>query len=354
MSRWLRASAVLLLFTIRTGGAQSLREKAAKVNIMIGAAVNVHYLSETAYTSTLSREFKMLEPEDAMKWETLRPHQKTFDFGDADRIVAFARTHNMKVRGHNLVWGSHNPEWLTRGSYTSRELSSLLHDHISRVVDHFRDKVFAWDVLNEAFDENGKLRNSIWYDKPGIGAGPATAYIERAFRWAHEADPHALLFYNEAEAEELNSKSDAIYAMLRDFRRRGVPIDGIGFQMHIYDLAPNFASITGNFARFSKLGIQIHITEMDVALPVAKNGTVRNSADLTQQAAIYGEIAKICLQTPGCTAIQTWGVTDKYSWLDRATHQTKGAGLLFDQQYRAKPAYKAIEEVLGNRPAQQN
>src|ERR1043166_2546753 len=137
----LRASALLLLF-VAVVGAQALREKAFKTGVMIGAAVNVHYLSEAAYASALSREFNMLEPEDAMKWEVLRPDEKTFDFVDADRIVEFARTHDMKVRGHNLLWGSHNPDWLMRGRYSSQKLSTLLHDHITRVVNHFSNKVF--------------------------------------------------------------------------------------------------------------------------------------------------------------------------------------------------------------------
>jgi endo-1,4-beta-xylanase len=222
------------------------------------------------------------------------------------------------------------------------------------VVSHFRNKVFAWDVVNEAFNEKGRLRDSIWYNQPGIGAGKDTAYIAQAFRWAHDADPNAVLFYNEAEAEEVNPKSDAIFAMVKDFRERGVPINGIGFQMHIFNLAPNVASIAANFARFGKLGIQIHITEMDVALPVTEDGIVMESANLQRQAEIYGEIVKICLQTPGCSALQTWGVTDKYSWLGWATHKTKGAGLLFDRQYHPKPAYQAIKEALSKQPSQQN
>ena len=345
---------VILLFIVATLRAQTLRDEANRADILIGAAVNAHYFSEAAYTSTLAREFGMVEPEDAMKWEFLRPDEKTFNFAEADRIVEVAQTHSMKVRGHNLVWGTHNPEWLVQTNRTPQQLSALLHDHISRVVDHFRGKVFAWDVVNEGFNERGKLRDSIWFNQPGIGAGEGIAYIAQAFRWAHEADPNALLFYNEAEAEETNLKSDAIYAMVKDFRQRGVPIDGIGFQMHIFNLAPNFPSITANFARFSKLGIQIHITEMDVALPVAADGKAINVADLQRQADIYAEIGKICLQTPGCTAIQTWGVTDKYSWLGWATHKTKGAGLLFDRQYQPKPAYKALEQALGKRSARQH
>ena len=216
---------------------QSLREKASRAGILVGAAVNVHYLSEAAYTSTLSREFNMLEPEDAMKWEALRPDEKTFDFGDADRIVEFARTHDMKVRGHNLVWGTHNPEWLTHGSYTSQKLSTLLHDHISHVVSHFRNKVFAWDVVNEAFDEKGNLRDSIWYNQPGIGAGGRhSLHRSRLSAGRARLIPTLCSSITRRRLEELNPKSDAIYAMVKDFRQRGVPIDGIGFQMHIFNL----------------------------------------------------------------------------------------------------------------------
>src|SRR5215475_526644 len=177
--RLLRVSAALSLLAALSS-AQTLRETASKAGVMVGAAVNVHYLSEADYSSTLSREFNLLEPEDAMKWEVLRPDETTFSFGDADRIVEFARAHDMKVRGHNLVWSTHNPERLTRGGYSSRKLSTLLRTHISHVVDHFHDKIFAWDVVNEALDEKGKLRDSIWYNQPGIGAGPGDAYIEQA------------------------------------------------------------------------------------------------------------------------------------------------------------------------------
>ncbi len=325
---------------------QSLRDAAESAGVLVGAAVNVHYLSESAYTSTLAREFNLLEPEDAMKWRDLHPSEKIFDFGPADRIVEFAKKHNMKVRGHTLLWASHNPEWLTQGNYTREQLSDLLHDHIRQVVGHYRGQVFAWDVVNEAFEEHGWLRNSIWYNDPGIGAGKHSDYIAQAFRWAHQADPDALLFYNDAEIEEVNRKSTAVYRMVKRFKQQGVPIDGIGLQMHILHGRPNVESIAANIARFSKLGIQVHITEMDVALPVDQNGKVVNPADLQWQANLYRDIARACLQSRGCTAIQTWGFTDKYSWIGWKTHKTKGAALLFDQEYKPKPAYEALKEVL--------
>jgi len=336
-----------LLALSLAGAAQSLREEADRAGILIGTAVNVAYLSEPAYTGTLAREFNLLEPEDAMKWAAIRTDEKTFNFADADRLVAFAEAHGMKVRGHTLVWGTDNPNWLTEGHFTPQQLSDLLHAHIQRVVGHFRDKVFAWDVVNEAFRQHGKLRDTLWYSQPGIGyAGNGTAYIEQAFRWAHEADPHALLFYNDADAEGINAKSDAIYSMVQDFQRRGVPIDGIGFQMHLFNLAADAVSIAANLERFTKLGMQIHITEMDVALPVDASGRPLHPGDLERQAEVYHQIATVCLQHPGCTAFQTWGFTDKYSWLGWFTHGTQGDGLPFDRQYKPKPAYDALRRVF--------
>lgn len=131
-------------------------------------------------------------------------------------------------------------------------------------------------MVNEAFDERGNLKTSLWYEQAGIGlAGKATASIEHAFRWAHAADPSALLLYNDGEAESVNAKSDAIYAMVKDFKRHGIPIDGVGLQMHIFDLHPDIDSIGSNIARFTDLGIQVHITEMDIALPLDADGNAR-------------------------------------------------------------------------------
>jgi endo-1,4-beta-xylanase len=326
-----------------------LREEASQAGILVGAAVRPDQLSEQAYASTLAREFNMVEAEDAMKWWVVRPTRDTFDFRQADRIVDFAQAYGMKVRGHTLVWGRSNPSWLAEYR-DPQALHAILQDHIRRVVGHFRGKVFAWDVVNEAFDEKGKLRSTIWYDGPGIGfAGESTKYIEQAFEWVHEADPDALLFYNDAEGEAVNAKSDAIYAMVKDFLSRGVPIDGVGLQMHIFDRKADFAGIEANIARFTALGLQVHITEMDVALPANADGAASDPNDLEKQADIYSQIARICIAHRGCTALQTWGFTDKYSWIRSTTKGAKGAALLFDRDYRPKPAYSALRLALSER-----
>jgi len=326
--------------------AQTLRQQADSVGFLVGTAVRPSQLAELAYASTLAREFNMVEAEDAMKWRTLRPEADTFDFRQGDELVRFAQAHQMKVRGHCLVWGRDNPEWLTQNHFIRRQLSRLLREHINRVMKHYENQVFAWDVVNEALDEDGKLRDSIWYNQPGIGlSSKGTAYIERVFRWAHRADPHALLFYNEAEGEGLNRKSDAIYGMVSDFKRRKVPIDGVGLQMHVPMLEANIPAIAENISRLTALGVQVHITELDVSLPLEPDGSVR-PADLVRQAEVYRGIVRACLQSSGCTAIQTWGFTDKYSWIGSHSHRTRGAALPFDQAYQPKAAYRAIWEEL--------
>ena len=172
-----------------------------------------------------------------------------------------------------------------------------------------------------------------------------TAYIEQAFRWAHEGDPKALLFYHEAEGDTLNRKSEAIYAMVRDFKNRGVPIDGVGLQLDLPRLAYDTGAIAANLERLTKLGLQVHITELDVALPVDPQGAPRPE-DLQRQADAYPRVVRACLQNPGCTAIQTWGFTDKYSWIGSHSYGTQGAGLLFDRAYKPKPAYDAMLKEL--------
>ncbi len=194
------------------------------------------------------------------------------------------------------------------------------------------------------------MERSIWYDGPGIGfVEKKTAYLEQAFRWARKADPKALLFYNDYDAEGLNAKSDAIYAMVKDFKKRGVPIDGVGIQAHIFNLSmKEISSLAANMSRLTALGVQVHITEMDVALPLDAKGKLLDQADLARQADIYRFVAAACLQQPGCTAFQTWGFTDKYSWIPRFTKGAKGRALLFDQSYTPKPLLTMLCEKFYN------
>lgn len=345
----LRSSLALLiaLCAVRVGAAQTLREAAGDIGLLVGAAVDPPLFSHPKYASTLASQFSMVEPENAMKWAATEPADGKFNFGPGDEVVAFAEAHHMMVRGHNLLWNVFNPAWLAKGHFTPAELREIMKRHIQTEVAHYRGKVFAWDVVNEAIDQNGGVKNSIWYNEPGIGlAGKGTEYIAQAFRWAHEADPHALLFYNDYAAEGLNKKSNAIYAMVKAFKRHGVPINGVGLQMHLFNLNNVPTGIAANIRRLAKLGVEVNITEMDVALPLSHPGAQPTPQELAKQAKVYGKIASICARIPACTAFQTWGVTDKHSWIPGYTKGKMGAALLFDGDYRPKPAFTAVLDAF--------
>lgn len=338
---WLLASTILLV-----GTPQTLRDAASSSGLLVSTAVRPDLFAEPAYAETVGREFNMVEPEDVMKWWVVRRNPGAFDFRQGDQVVAFARAHRMKIRGHCLVWDNDNPQWLAQSHFSPAQLWDLMHEHITTVMKHYAGQIFTWDVVNEALDEKGQLKDSVWYNRPGIGlSAKQTAYVEQAFRWAREADPRALLFYNEGGGEGLNPKSDAIYAMLKDFKQRDVPVDGVGLQMHISHLEFDKDAVSANIARLTGLGLQVHITELDVALPTNSIGQAQED-DLKKQADIYRAAVRACLQNPGCTAIQTWGFTDKYSWIVSHSHGTQGAALLFDRLYKPKPAYSAMLEEL--------
>jgi len=324
----------------------TLRQVGAAHNVIIGAAAASPHLSDPDYAAILGSEFSQLQSENEMKFGSIHPRPNTdpkpYSFTGGDALVAFAESHNMLVRGHTLLWHNNVPHWLTSGGYTPAQMASIVQDHINVVLHHYASKIYAWDVVNEAFNDNGTMRSTLWYDQPGIGAGSGTGYIEQALRWARAADPNAKLFYNDYDAEEINAKSDAIYAMAQDFKKRGVPLDGIGFQTHVtlkFDEPKKLASYAKNLERFAKLGLDLHITELDVRL------TDSTPASLQAQAHLYGEITRLCLQQPSCKLIQTWGFTDKYSWIP-GFFKGYGWALLWDDNYRKKPAYAAVHDAL--------
>jgi len=329
--------------TTTTPPPQTLRQVAAAHNINVGAAADSRYLTDNNYAAILGSEYSQLQAENQMKFGIIHPGFSTYDFTGGDALVAFAQAHTMVVRGHTLVWHNQVPLWVTSGNYAAPQLSTILQDHINTVVGHYAGQVYAWDVVNEAFNDDGTMRHTIWYDQPGIGfAGMGTKYIEQVLTWAHAADPNAKLFYNDYNAEPLNAKSDAIYAMAQDFKTRGVPLDGIGFQLHIdltFDNPATLASLTSNLQRFAALGLDLHITELDIRLQDS------SAASLAAQAKLYGEIAAICVQQASCKVFQTWGFTDKYSWIPQF-FSGWGWALPFDANYQKKPAYNSIKNAL--------
>jgi endo-1,4-beta-xylanase len=245
--------------------------------------------------------------------------------------VQFAKDNNMAVHGHTLIWHRQNPRWLLKGDWSRDELIAIMKDHIDTVVGHFAGDVLVWDVVNEAFEEDGSYRDTFWHRIIG------PEYIDLAFERARAADPEAKLIYNDYNVGWMNRKSDAVYEMVADMAGRGVPIDGVGFQMHLTESGVNAQSLADNMQRFADLGLEIYITEMDVRIPENPS-----EQDLENQARIYGEVLNRCLAQPACKALQVWGISDKDSWV-MDTFPGTAVPLLFDDNYEAKPAYEALK-----------
>jgi endo-1,4-beta-xylanase len=333
----------------------TLRQAAAVRGIPIGAAAQADEYGETDplttngnYVNILSTQYDQLEPGNAMKWDVTEPALNTYNFQPGDELVAFAQKYGMRVRGHNLCWHNQLPGWLTpyAASATPAQMATLLQNHITTEVTHYAGQVFAWDVVNEAFTDTtpSVLGDSIWYDQPGIGQS-GTGYIEQAIRWAHAADPNALLFYNDYNIEGPGAKFNAVLAMVQDFVSRGVPINGVGFEMHIMTNGyPSPSGLAQNMQALAALGIQVHITEMDVRVPVDSSGNA-TAAELQQQAQVYQNIMTVCLEQPNCTAFQVWGISYNDSWIP-SVFAGYGAALPFDFNYQPTPAFNALLTAL--------
>jgi endo-1,4-beta-xylanase len=309
----------------------------------IGAAVGSLFNStdpiSPAYMKLVAQEYNVLTPENDMKFSSLHPNRATFNFARADSMVAFAKANNMKVRGHTLAWHTQIPSWVTNGTWTAAESKTLLDEHIAGVVGHYKGQLAAWDVVNEAFTDGPvALRGGFWADHIG------RSYIEQAFRTAFATDPAVPLFYNDYSIEPRNPKSDSVYAMLADFKARGVPVSGIGMQMHlVVGALPNLASMSDNFARFAALGLRIHITELDLRMPVPSTAAAQAA-----QAQNYRDIYSLCLQQPACDMVVTWGVTDRASWVP-GSFAGMGEALLFDTSLLPKSAYTAVNNLLSGK-----
>jgi endo-1,4-beta-xylanase len=316
-----------------------LRASAESAGRLVGAAVYSSALAnEPLYADTFAKHFDFVTAEYEMKWDPVEREPGVFDFSGGDRIVGFAEEHGMQVKGHALLWHQALPDWV--GELSAPELRIAVEDHIRTVVGHYRGHVAAWDVVNEAVDDqSGQLRDTVFLS--GLGPG----YIARAFRLAREADPDALLIYNDYGGEGLNRKSDAIYGLVKQLRDEGVPIDGVGLQMHISAAGyPSGADIAANVARLADLGLLVNISEMDVRIAGLSGDAATR---LQRQREVYREVVGACVAHPRCNAVTFWGFTDAHSWID--SFFGPDDPLLFDEQYRAKPAFFGVDDAFRGR-----
>jgi GH35 family endo-1,4-beta-xylanase len=318
--------------------AEPLRDAARGSGKLVGAAVQSGLLADGRYAGVLGRHFNYLTAEYEMKWDAIERVRGNNDFGAGDAIVAYGQANGMQIKGHALIWHGSVPGWV--GALSAADLRLAFENHIRAVAEHYRGRVIAWDVVNEAIADDGSgLRDTVFRQKLG------DQYIADAFRLARQADPQALLFYNDYGGEGLSQKSNRIYDLVQGLRAQGVPIDGVGLQMHITATnPPSDASIAANMRRLAGLGLSVNISEMDVRIRDAP-GTTQTRLDL--QKSVYHSIVGVCVAEPRCDGVTFWGFTDAYSWIDRQF----GADdpLLFDEQYAVKPAYYGVLDALWRR-----
>ena len=313
-----------------------LRDLADARGFLIGGAVtDDSWLYESDYKQTLEREFNIITPENEMKFATIHPSRYVYNWSVSDPYVQLAQANNMTVHGHTLIWHKQVPDWVLNGGFSSNELVTVMNEHIITVMANYLGEIPIWDVVNEAITGSApyELRSSIWLDIIGPN------YIDLAFQFARAADPDCILIYNDYGIYSGGAKADAVYDLLAGMIDRNVPIDAVGFQMHLGDTV-DIPGFIANMQRFADLGMDIYITEFDSHLPVPST-----QAELDQQGEIYRQAMEAALNQPACKGFQTWGMTDKYSWIpDFWTG--RGNALPFDTNYNAKVAYYGLQSEL--------
>jgi endo-1,4-beta-xylanase len=349
--------------SIAQNPAQSLSQKGASLQNLpslkdaykdffpIGVAVSPRSITGPD-SALILQQFNSLTPENAMKMGPIHPEEDRYNWKDADAIVDFAQAHGLRVRGHNLCWHEQTPGWLFKdaqgGQVTKEVLLQRLKDHITAVVNRYKGKVYAWDVVNEAIGDDSTqfLRNSAWYRICG------DEFIARAFEYAHAADPQAQLFYNDYNTER-PEKRDRVYRLLQQLVKAGVPITGVGIQAHWSLYEPSEKELQATIDRFSSLGLKVQITEMDISVyPWEKNRRARRpdesdayTPELEQrQAAQYKKMFSVFRHYKGSlNGVTFWNVTDRNTWLDQyPVPGRKNYPLLFDTAGRPKKAYDEV------------
>ncbi len=334
-----RISIVLILFILGavSFAQDTLRDAAAKYHLLIGTAGGRAQLNNPLFRDATAKNFNSFTPENELKMHYVARMQNEYNFKNPDYIVQWAEENKLQVRGHTLVWHKAVPGWLQRSGWSKDQVLQFLKEYIAVVMGRYKGRIYAWDVVNEPFEDNGKLREGSSFFQKTCG----TEYIEKAFVWAHEVDPAAKLFLNDYNTETVNPKSNALYDLVKQLLAKGVPIHGVGIQAHVTEEGPpNFVLLLKNVKRLAALGLEVQFTELDVRI----RGEITEEK-LAHQAEIYRDFFRIAIGVKKVTCVTTWGTSDKDSWIPG---QFKGydAALMFDAQYAPKPAYDAALKAL--------
>ncbi|GCE77456.1 endo-1,4-beta-xylanase [Cellulomonas biazotea] len=300
----------------------TLQAAASESGRYFGTAIAASRLGDGTYTSIANREFNMITAENEMKMDATEPSRGQFSYSSGDRIVNWARQNGKQVRGHALAWHSQQPGWMQNLSGT--DLRNAMLNHVTQVASYYKGKIYAWDVVNEAFaDGSSGGRRDSNLQRTG------NDWIEAAFRAARAADPNAKLCYNDYNTDNWShAKTQGVYTMVRDFKSRGVPIDCVGFQAHFNSGNPVPSNYHTTLQNFADLGVDVQITELDI------------EGSGSSQAQQYQGVVQACLAVARCTGITVWGVRDSDSW------RASGTPLLFDGSGNKKAAYTSVLNQL--------
>jgi endo-1,4-beta-xylanase len=334
-----------------------LRHIAAERGLFYGSAAHHnHILNDVDYAEKIKEQSEVIVPESSLKWKALRPSANDFSFDKADQLLEFALSHNMRMRGHTLVWHNHLPEWFL-SEVNEQNAEKFLIEHIETVVSRYSGKIFSWDVVNEAIHPNPRRFGEPWRNTPWLRfLGPK--YIELAFRTAAVSDPSALLVYNdyglEHDVAKCDIKRSITLNLLKDLMEKGVPIHALGIQAHlmrdVQEYPVTFSRIREFLNNVADMGLKIIITEMDVTdrnLPADPLIRDKYVAD------IYKTFLATVLDETAVMGLITWGLSDRYTWLTKKGERTDGRSvrpLLLDSELQLKPAWHAASYALGNAP----
>ncbi|KAF2206590.1 glycoside hydrolase family 10 protein, partial [Cercospora zeae-maydis SCOH1-5] len=311
----------------------------------IGTALTIR--DDPAETAIVSNpaDFNSITPENAQKWESIEPSRNNFTFAAADAHVEFAVSRGYKVHCHNLVWHSQLPAWVSEGNFDNATLISIMKNHINKLAGRYRGKCSQWDVVNEALNEDGTYRESVFYNTIG------EAFIPIAFQMARKADPYAELYYNDYNLEYNNAKTLGAQRIVKLIQSYGVEIQGVGLQAHLTS-EPTPSAPTGTtpsqddletvLRGYTDLGVDVAYTEIDV-----RHVTPGNATTTADQVKAYERIAASCLAVKRCVGMTIWGVSDKYSWIP-GVFPGEGEANLWDENLKRKPAYDGFLAGIQN------
>ncbi len=304
-----------------------LRELAAARDLLIGYASLLGFYERpdgAVYADIAAEEFNFVSTENSLKWDLLNPLPGQYQWAQADNLVQHAKARRQAVHGHTLIWHRQLPGWIKRSAFADRE--THMREFIDRILTRYGKDVPVWDVVNEALEEDGTFRHSIWFEAMGAN------FIDTAFRQARLSAPEATLLYNDYDISFAGPKADGMVALMQSLKDAGTPVDGVGFQMHLDADFDRFAEVAETFQQVANLDLDIYISELDVSIRAGQNEA--------QQARVYEQVLSLCLNQPRCKAYQIWGFTDMYSW------RREYNPLIFDRRYQPKPAYRALQRRL--------